>query len=1180
MDSSLNAKKVIDEIYQKNWKMSNPEQAIDQESMLKIISQKIYPDSNRFLMELIQNFDDSSLSSNFLELTFTICDNFIMASHQGKAFDEYDVNSICSSGNSTKMKNHQSTGNMGIGFKSVFMHSNKVIIISKDYCFRFDKEHFDNPSNCWQDDWGKFNLNYKNLRKPWQKIPLWTDINELDSRITSISKNYENNFVFYFHSPKIFDSCKNYIYKVLDDPFYFLFLKCQNIKIEIIEKEKQKNLIKFSNFNGNSRITINDTECYYFYVKKYEFFMPEDEKIKLQVPSQLSNIQISIEDSSAPQKFKDLRKVEFSFGIQLESYEKNKFRIISLPKEKRVIYNLLPTNQNFNFPFLLNANFYLDAGRTQIIDDPWNLLIFGYLPKYINTYLHEDLFEKFGNSFCECLIDLQKINILNQNFLNIFNINIEIYKNNKILVKTINGQTREISKCIFNNFNIQLNENNYVEFLDFLKLIFEDKLAEKIILEYFESKSLIYDISNFISNGDVNYASKLLQYYPNNEIFYTVTQEEVYKFIESSIYTKYINAKSFKNLLTVLASMKNLDSMRISKTKFILDFNFNYKFPNELLIFEENNSSSYEDNSLATRLLRLNNVEINYEWLSILDRENILKLNSLGVRLIYPSKLAEYILEDFQNIYNNETSIPIIRVLFDYTSKNDNAKTKQIYEVLSKCKFLSENDRFLCLSSLHIGKYYYTQSSCKFSEFGISRKYYKDGSNLENWVEFFSKIGIIFNQENIIKTLSVEELKESPFFDLEYKNVVLKSINSNPVKITIYPILENLLDTNDHQKITAFFKKFWKPFSNKRNNNIPCFLEWNIFKIRKLVPNQNHTLVPIDHIYNEDLIKKEIEIYEKYNNSEKIEDLLNRILNFPHEKIEKFKCTLIQNEQFHNQLRLEDRVHLLQSIINENSSTRSNDGILKLYFSKLLSELAIMYPNYTYTFDILDKYENFKSPKDLYYIDINATDFLFKASLDKTSSKLHIPQFDLIFKSKDDDLSYAYTRGQSKYQDILQKYLNFCIKCGVKVIRKKDLHKVITDQVDDDIINNHFKNINFFENLKTTMIRMFKSKKDLNKLRDVKFYSCSNILIKSDYGDNFDLVAYMEITDKTNKYNIYYLKDDTFSWSHPTILYFIAKFLAIVIEEERAEMEILTLLRMNSAKEVEFWISKSYKGDD
>ncbi len=150
-----------------------------------------------------------------LNLTFTICDTFIIASHQGRPFDEHDVKSICYTGISTKLKEKNCTGNKGIGFKSVFMHSKKVIIISNGFSFRFDKEHFDNPHNCWNNDWGSLDKNYKDLKRPWQEIPLWTDEHELPDKniIIPITKSSRIILFFIFILQKLWIPAKNLFIK-------------------------------------------------------------------------------------------------------------------------------------------------------------------------------------------------------------------------------------------------------------------------------------------------------------------------------------------------------------------------------------------------------------------------------------------------------------------------------------------------------------------------------------------------------------------------------------------------------------------------------------------------------------------------------------------------------------------------------------------------------------------------------------------------------------------------------------------------------------------------------------------------------------------------------------------------------------------------------------------------------
>ena len=49
-------KKFINRIYLENWTFSSKKQAFENKYYLDVISSKIYTDSSRFLIELIQNF--------------------------------------------------------------------------------------------------------------------------------------------------------------------------------------------------------------------------------------------------------------------------------------------------------------------------------------------------------------------------------------------------------------------------------------------------------------------------------------------------------------------------------------------------------------------------------------------------------------------------------------------------------------------------------------------------------------------------------------------------------------------------------------------------------------------------------------------------------------------------------------------------------------------------------------------------------------------------------------------------------------------------------------------------------------------------------------------------------------------------------------------------------------------
>ena len=98
--TSSDPKTVIENIQNKNSHFKHISQAQEYFSLLDIISSDIYSDENRFIIELLQNCDDSSTKLNTLNLNIYFNDvkNRIIFSYNGSPFTEQDVWAICSSG--------------------------------------------------------------------------------------------------------------------------------------------------------------------------------------------------------------------------------------------------------------------------------------------------------------------------------------------------------------------------------------------------------------------------------------------------------------------------------------------------------------------------------------------------------------------------------------------------------------------------------------------------------------------------------------------------------------------------------------------------------------------------------------------------------------------------------------------------------------------------------------------------------------------------------------------------------------------------------------------------------------------------------------------------------------------------------------------------------------------------
>ena len=132
--------------------------AANQAQSLKIISSDIYTEAERFIFELIQNAVDSYVDTaeESLDIRMELRDGYLVFMHNGKAFSDRDVEGICGIGNGSKGNDSKKIGYKGIGFKSVFVHSNDVVIASGEHCFRFSESEWDNYEH----------------KMPWQIIPI------------------------------------------------------------------------------------------------------------------------------------------------------------------------------------------------------------------------------------------------------------------------------------------------------------------------------------------------------------------------------------------------------------------------------------------------------------------------------------------------------------------------------------------------------------------------------------------------------------------------------------------------------------------------------------------------------------------------------------------------------------------------------------------------------------------------------------------------------------------------------------------------------------------------------------------------------------------------------------------------------------------------------------------------
>jgi hypothetical protein len=111
-------------------------------NFLDNVLMQLYVEPGQFILEFLQNAEDTLMEAKkrgFFKVE--LYRDKVVIRHNGKPFDERDLENLCSS-ISSKKPSLGYKGFIGIGWKSVFNVSDKVEIYSKDVSFKFDREYW------------------------------------------------------------------------------------------------------------------------------------------------------------------------------------------------------------------------------------------------------------------------------------------------------------------------------------------------------------------------------------------------------------------------------------------------------------------------------------------------------------------------------------------------------------------------------------------------------------------------------------------------------------------------------------------------------------------------------------------------------------------------------------------------------------------------------------------------------------------------------------------------------------------------------------------------------------------------------------------------------------------------------------------------------------------------------
>jgi hypothetical protein len=271
----------------------------------------------------------------------------------GKPFDEKDLQGLCGVNNGTKKKDLDKTGYKGLGFKAVFGKSDKVIIYSNGVYFRFDASF----QIKWNTQWGTNDqqtweqANDRQFIYPWQINPIWTNENEVPYLITSFLRFGQRKInVATIILLNNVNEIRLAIGQLKKQPYMFLFLRNISELVFIVQSTDTISIARDLNY-GLKKVYINQMIVSQWIIKRVELDVPEDVQDKLK------------KDSKAPEKLRFIKRAEMFFAAKY----KDEGIIEKLQDHESHLFSYLPTKIfDYVFPFIINANFLINANREQI----------------------------------------------------------------------------------------------------------------------------------------------------------------------------------------------------------------------------------------------------------------------------------------------------------------------------------------------------------------------------------------------------------------------------------------------------------------------------------------------------------------------------------------------------------------------------------------------------------------------------------------------------------------------------------------------------------------------------------------------------------------------------------------------------------------------------------------------
>lgn len=343
---SLDPKYLINNLYHK-WADTDPSVLVTMSDVMNMVKNQLTSSfDGTFIYELLQNANDypeKDENDNDIPVNveFHLWGRNLLVKHSGAPFKADNVAAICNLNAGQKKENKSAIGYKGIGFKTVFVGSDQVSIVSGDYKFQFVMPDGNDDADITD--------------IPWQIMPKWMETVAFDGVPSSVMTDKAFNVQTIIHSisDSYFDGIeftqgldKNERKKTKTELLEELFSDLESIifipNIQSVKVFKDGELMLPPLTKDMTKWILSEP---YLYKYSSEEVMENNEEIA--------------KESKIPDKYKDNEDTRVSFACKRDGD-----KAIACPESK--IYCYLPTQISFGFPFLMNTDMIPTGPRDDV----------------------------------------------------------------------------------------------------------------------------------------------------------------------------------------------------------------------------------------------------------------------------------------------------------------------------------------------------------------------------------------------------------------------------------------------------------------------------------------------------------------------------------------------------------------------------------------------------------------------------------------------------------------------------------------------------------------------------------------------------------------------------------------------------------------------------------------------